>query len=302
MADPILNATFLFGLLAATLRQATPLLFAATGEIWSERAGVLNVGLEGYMLIGALTGFLGAYYAGDNAWIGLMASIASGSLISLGLAVMTVRLGVDQVVTGIAFNMAALGFTSFMYQRLLAGSMVPPSITGFPSVAGLDPLVPVGLLLVPVSSILLHRTHLGLSVKAVGEHPMAAEFNGISVLGTRMIGAVLAGTFASIGGACLSLGQVHLFLENMTAGRGFIVLAIVVFSGWSPWKAMGVCALFGLADGLQLRMQALRVPLPRELLMMLPYVLCVLVLAARATRHRPPGGLAVPYLKEASEG
>jgi len=293
--NDLFSGPVLVGLLAAGLRLASPLLLSATGELWSQRSGVLNVGLEGYLLLGALAGFLGAYYGGDRVIMGLASSAGAGLIAGLFMGWMMVWWGVDQVVAGIAFNMGALGLTSFLYRRLLAGSFLPPQVTGFrPLLWDLDLSVPLALLGVPVSWFLLKRTHWGLAVRAAGEHPEAVAAAGIPVRPVRLACCSLAGTLSGVAGGCMAL-SLKLFTENMTAGRGFIVLAAVVFSGWDPWRVLAGCLLFGLADGLQLRLQALSVPVPKQVLMMLPYALCILVLALRFRRTRAPSHLAVPY-------
>lgn len=312
MWERILTEAFIVSLLASTIRTSSPILLGALGEIYSERAGVLNIGLEGQMLMGALFGFLGTYYSGSHL-IGMATGILAGGVIALILAFMCVSLYANQVVTGVTINLLCLGLSTYIYRALFGVSMTVPSIEPIKIIyiPGLSDLPWVGpvlfqqksfvyltLLLTLVAAFFLYRTTVGLQVRAVGEHPSAAETTGVSVYKTRYSCIVLSGLLAGLGGAILSVGEVGSFTQNMSAGRGFMALAIVIFGGWSPIKALGASLLFGAADSLQLSLQALGAKVPPELLLSIPYALTVFIMAVAARHSRPPAALAVPYVKE----
>ena len=308
----LLQETFLVGLFAASLRLMTPILYAALGEILVERAGVLNVGIEGGMLMGALGGFLGAFYF-HSVWVGLAVAMAAGILLNWVLGYLCVSLGADQMVTGITLNILALGLTSFLFRLFFKGASQPPSVPPMarihvPLLADIPFLGPVlfqqiallyaALALVAVLWVLLYRTSVGLNLRVVGEHPLAAETVGIHVIRTRYTCLLIGGAMAGVGGAAISLGELSLFLENMTAGRGFIALAIVIFGRWDPWRALAGAFLFGWADALQLRLQGVGLDIPFQFLLIVPYVLTIVILVGLVGRSRPPAALAMPYEKE----
>jgi ABC-type uncharacterized transport system permease subunit len=312
MLERILTEAFIVSLLASTIRTSSPILLAALGEIYSERAGVLNIGLEGQMLMGTLFGFLGAYYFGSH-WLGMALGTLSGGLIALLLAFMCVSLYANQVVTGVTINLLCLGLTTYIYRALFGVSMTIPSIEPMKSIhipwlsnwPYLGPIlfqqkifVYLTIALAFIASFILYKTTVGLQVRAVGEHPAAAETTGVKVYKTRYLCIVLSGLLAGFGGAILSVGVVGIFTQNMSAGRGFMALAIVIFGGWNPLRALAASLLFGAADSLQLSLQALGLPVPSELLLSVPYALTIIAMAVSATRSRVPAALAVPYIKE----
>ncbi len=312
MWNDILNQTFLVGVLAAGVRLATPILLAALGEVFAERAGVLKISIEGEMLIGALCGFLGTFYL-KHLWMGLVIGMLSAALYSLIAGVFSISLKVDQVITGITLNILALGLTSFVYRFILGTSFIPPSITplGTLQIPFLHKLPLLGPILfqqniivyltlfgfVPLGTFVLFKTTFGLNVRAVGEYPLAADTMGIYVSRTRYICVIIGGLFAGLGGAFMTLAQLNMFTENLTAGRGFIALAAVIFGRWHPVGALIATLLFGVADALQLRLQALGVNVPYQFLLMLPYVLTIVALVGVVKRTNAPGALAVPYEK-----
>jgi len=312
MLERILSEAFIVSLLAATIRTSSPILLGAIGEIYSERSGVLNIGLEGQMLMGALFGFLGAYYLGNH-WLGLGCGMLAGGVIAVILAFLCVSLYANQVVTGVTINVLCLGLTTYTYRALFGVSMTVPNIepiqpVNLPLLRDIPWLGPIlfqqkifvylTLLLVLVAYFTLYKTTVGLQVRAVGEHPSAAETMGVNVYKTRYLCIVLSGLLAGVGGAILSVGEVGTFTLNMSAGRGFMALAIVIFGGWNPLTALAASLLFGAADALQLSMQALGLPVPPELLLSLPYALTVIAMGLAASRSRAPASLALPYLKE----
>ncbi|GAK57539.1 sugar ABC transporter, permease protein [Candidatus Vecturithrix granuli] len=312
MWSDILSYTFLIGVLAAGIRLATPVLLAALGEIFAERAGVLKISIEGEMLIGALAGFLGAFY-GKSLWTGAFCAMGAAAIYGFIAGVFSITFKLDQVITGITLNILALGLTSFFYRFILGKSFIPPSITplgvlkipAFSQIPVLGPIlfqqnILVYLTffgLVPLSTLILFKTTFGLNLRAVGEYPLAADTVGIHVYATRYVCVIIGGLFSGLGGAFMTLAQLNMFTENLTAGRGFIAIAAVIFGRWHPAGAMIATLLFGVADALQLRLQGLGVNVPYQFLLMLPYILTILALVGVVKRTNAPAALAVPYEK-----
>jgi ABC-type uncharacterized transport system permease subunit len=307
----IFTLTAMMGILAGAIRIATPLLLAALGESISERAGVLNVGIEGLMALGALSGFVVAYWTG-NPWLGFLAALFVGALAGLMFGVMTVLWGSDQVATGIVMNLFCLGIASVVYKSLFAGASAIPTVQTLrtyrvPGLSDIDyigrvffahtPIVYIAFLLVPLVWLLMQRSVWGLNVRAVGENPAAADTAGIDVWSVRLVAVAVGGAFAGVAGATLSIAQLGSYLDNMTAGRGFVALAVVVFGGWNPWRIAGACLIFGGAEALQLRMQASGVPVPTAFLVAIPYVLTILVIVIFAGKAAYPAAINVPYLR-----
>jgi ABC-type uncharacterized transport system permease subunit len=298
-------------LLAAMLRFATPLVFAAIGGLFSERSGVANIALEGMMLTGAFFAILGADKTGS--WLlGLLAALAAGGALALIHAFFSIHLRADQIVTGTAINFLALGLTGYLYIDVYGTRGVPTGVSRIPDVSlpGVDRLYFAGpvlgelnlmiwlaLLLVPLSYVVLFKTAFGLRVRSVGEHPRAADTVGISVYGVRYACVVLSGMLAALGGAYLSIGFVGQFAENMTKGRGFIALAALIFGNWRPLGALAAALLFGFSSAL-----AQRLPEYSEsgatLFETLPYVLTLIAVAGLIGRSIPPAAIGRPYRKQ----
>lgn len=317
----LLSLTFLVALLTSGLRLAIPIYLAALGEIITERGGVLNLGLEGIMLVGALAGFMGAYYVEQGVtplpsatapWIGILIGTLAGTVMGLIMAVLAVTLRTDQVIASITLVILGQGLTTYVYRQQF--SSLTARVTGFseipiPYLADLPLIGPIlfrhdimtylsiGLLL--VAWFLLYETTWGLNIRAAGEHPAAAETSGVNVTAVRY-GAVLIGAaFAGLGGAVLTVAQLGIFNEGITAGRGWIAVALVIFARWRPGLVLVGALLFGIANALQFRIQALNIEaIPYELLLMLPYVLTILVLLRTTGRAEAPAALGVPYVKE----
>lgn len=314
MWETILTSTFIVGLLQATLRTTTPLLLAAIGEMFSERAGVLNIGLEGTMLVGTLIGFLVSYLSG-NVWLGILGGAVAGSLIALIHAILSVSLGVNQTVSGVGINILCTGLSMTIYRvvfgpSLISAPMAPgqspihvPVLSDIPVIGPVLfqqlPVVYVAFALAPVAWFVLYRTELGLKIRAVGEHPLAAETLGVNVRGIRYLAVLICGFLTGLAGTFLSLGLLNIFLDNMTAGRGWIALAVVIFGRWQPFGIVGAALFFGFADAFQLRLQALGFNVPYQFLLMIPYVLTMIALiSAVGRRSAGPGALGKPYTGE----
>ena len=276
----------LLGFLAAALRIATPLLFAATGELVAERAGVLNLGIEGAMLAGALSAALVGTAYGPGA--GVVAAIAAGALCGLVVALVTVRARADQVITGTAVTLGAVGLTGAIYRATLGsgGSQQALKTLEAPWVLSV-----VALVAVPCVWWALYRTRWGLALRATGEDRHAAAANGVAVERVQTIALLIAGAFAGLGGATLVVAQVGSFAERMTAGRGFVAIAIVVLGRWSPFGVLLAALLFGALQALQFLLQGLGLDLPYQLFLVLPYVFTLLALAGLVGRARAPAGL-----------
>jgi simple sugar transport system permease protein len=281
-----------FSFLTQMLRIAIPYLFAATGGVIAERSGIISLELEGLMLTGAFTATLGAYYSGSP-WTGVLCGILGGLGFGLIHAIATIRYRADQVVVGIAINLLAVGVTRFFLKLAFASSSNSPRINGFStslSARGFDnPLLWMGLLAAPVLAFVLYRTRFGLRVRAVGEHPDAAESVGIHVARVRYVAVALSGMLAGLGGVYLALDQ-HQFTDQMTSGRGFIAVAAVIFGRWDPLRAALACLLFAAAETLQIQLQGNHL-IASQFIEMIPYLLTIVALAGVVGRAIPPAAL-----------
>ncbi|HMC49981.1 MAG TPA: ABC transporter permease [Solirubrobacterales bacterium] len=285
---------FKIALLFSMIRLATPLLLAALGGLWSERSGVINIGLEGLLLSGAFTAAVVTHFV-HSPWIGLAAAIAAGMLVALVHAFVCITCKADQVVSGTAINILFLGLPALLSGAFFDSTGATPQIPK----GELLPIAPIVLAfaLVPLTWYVLYRTPFGLRLRAVGENPEAADTAGIRVEAVRYAGVILSGALAAIGGAYLSTGQSSLFTRNMSAGRGFIALAALIFGKWRPVQTMLACLLFGLAEAISIQMQGVA-KIPVEFIQMIPYVLTIVVLAGFIGLSRPPRALGVPYEKK----
>jgi ABC-type uncharacterized transport system permease subunit len=298
------------GLFAATLRMASPLIFASLGGIFSERAGIINIALEGMMLIGAFSGVFVTYVIG-NPWVGVFAAVLAGGLLGLIHGILTIKFAGDQIVSGTGINIFALGFTAYMSQIVWGSRGASQSVQGLgtvsiPLLADIPfagdvvgkqtPLVYIALITVIASYLFLFKIPSGLRLRAVGEHPGAADTTGINVYRTKYLCVIASGMLAGLGGVFLSLGQLSLFVNGMTGGRGFIALAAMILGGWSPFGALGASLFFGFADALQIRLQSVGA-LPSQIVLTLPYILTIIVLAVFARRRSAPSDYK-PYEKE----
>jgi ABC-type uncharacterized transport system permease subunit len=298
-------------LFAAMLRSATPLAFAAMGGIFSERSGVVNIGLEGMMLSGAFFGILGADKL-DSWPLGLLCAALAGAGFALVHAFFAIHLRADQIVSGFAINLLALGITGYLLIDIYGGEGTPPDVPGIPDVhlgflkdwyfigpvlGQLNLMIWLAALTIVVTWVVIFKTPIGLRIRAVGEHPRAADTVGISVYKIRYVSVVLSGILAALGGAYLSIGFLNSFNQNMTAGKGFIALAAVIFGNWRPWGAAAAALLFGFSSALAQRLPAYSEP-AAVLFTALPYVLTLIAVAGVIGRSIPPAADGRPYKKQ----
>lgn len=280
--------SFLF----SSIRLATPYLFASMGETLGQRSGVLNLGLEGTMLVGALAAFLTVARTGSLA-LGVLAALAAGLAMALILILVSVVFKGEQGISGIGLYLFGLGLAGVLY-RVTSGGV--RTVDGFPALelpwlgpvlSGHHLLTYLAFALVPIMAVLLDRTRFGLQVKAVGQNPQAADALGISVARTRALAVSIAGMLGGLAGASLSIANLNLFQEDMIAGRGFIAVALVYFGRWNPWGVLAGVLLFASVNSLQLWIQVARLPIPSELALMLPYLLTIAVMAFTRRRSEP---------------
>jgi simple sugar transport system permease protein len=302
----------LTGMLSSSLVRATPIALAALCGVISERAAVINIGIEGIMLMSALVAVIVATVY-QNLYVGLIAAILVGGLVAAVHAFLVIRFKVDQTVSGVAINIFGAGFTSFISSKYLAsatdtlnnsGTFQPISIPVLSKIPVLGPtlfenniIVYLMLILVVLMHILLFYTPWGLRTRAVGEHPKAADTLGVNVYLMRYVNVILSGMIAGLGGAYFTIGSVGRFDELMTAGKGFIGLAAMIFGKWNPIGAFGSSLIFGFADSLQVKLQILRVPIPSEFLLMAPYIITMIILTGVVGRAIPPAADGQPYEK-----
>jgi general nucleoside transport system permease protein len=297
-------------LLSSTIRNATPLIFAALGGMFSERSGVVNIGLEGLMLISAFAGVVGASLSG-SAVVGLGTGLAAGLLFALIHALMCVTFEADQIISGTAINLLALGGTAFLMVEVFGSGGTSPRVEGFkevpipllsdipmvgPALFNQSLLVYLMYILIPITYFVVFRTPFGLRLRATGEVPEAVDTAGVSVWRMRYYGVGLSGLLAACGGVYLSMGILSAFTENMTAGRGFIALAALIFGRWNPIGAAAAALLFGF--GLAITFQVPQEAVPLEFIQMLPYILTIVALAAFGGRAIAPAAIGRPYRKE----
>lgn len=301
----------------AVLRMATPLLLAAMGGLVAERAGLVTFGMEGMMLMGAVGGVIGSHLTG-SVWGGLLLAVIFGMLAGLTCAVMAVSIGAHQIVTCVALNMGAMGLTSVLFGLVFSGgsgavvqdviqvaSLSPwkiPLLGDIPILGPIFfnhiPLVYLAFLTVPVVWFLLYRTTWGLKIRAVGEHPHAADALGISVVRVRYLTLLFAGAFAGLAGAFLSIGVLNTWQENMTSGRGFIAYTAIVFGKWQPLGVLLGALLFGLADALQLRMQTMNIAIPYQAMVAFPYVVTLFALVLFSGKATWPAASGQAFKRE----
>lgn len=310
-------------LIASAIRLTVPILLAALGAVFSERGGVVNIGLEGMMIMGTFWGAAATYvlaqalpeFTSANLnvapFVGMLAAIAAGALFALIHALVTITFRVDQIISGVALNLLAVGLARFLNILFFRVSTQSPGIDGFPDISipllrdipglapiasGMSPVIPAAILLVFLGQWVLVRTRFGLRLRSVGEHPRAADTLGINVYHMRYLGVLISGALAGMAGGYLAIEQGSGYLEGMTQGRGFIALAAMIFGNWWPIGALGASALFGYFDAFSLRVVNLRIPY--QFITVLPHIASILVLAGFVRRAQPPAADGIPYAKE----
>ena len=304
--------SFVSSLLLATIRMAVPILFIALAEIYSERAGMVNIGLEGIAAIGSLVGFLVCYITGST-WLGILSGALAGIVINMVYAFATVTLCADHTVYGMAMNILAPALASFIYriffgtgsdlkQITLMPGIAIPVLKDLPVVGQLlfnqTPMVYIAFLLAAFTSVFFNRTRAGLSYRSVGEHPQASATLGIPVIGIKYLSCVICGALAGIGGAYLTTCYSNTYTQGNIAGRGFIALAAVIFGRWSGTGVMLACLFFGFCDALQIRLQLGSFNVPYQFFQMIPYVATIIVLTVIGAKKSGPQANGKPYRKE----
>lgn len=300
-------------ILRLTLRKTTPLLLAALGGLFSERVGIANIALEGMMLTGAFFAVIISYFT-QNPWLGVLAGMISGMGMSLLLGVASIKFKANQIVTGAAINILALGITGFLLETIFEkpgnSPIVPkieiislPFIEDIPVwgeiISSHHIFVYISFALVLIIHLFFFKTPLGLHMRSVGEYPLAADTMGVNVYKMRYLGVSISGILAGLAGASLALGDLSFFAERMTAGRGYIALAALIFGKWTPLGVLGSTLFFGFADALQESLQGMgKINIPSEFFLIIPFVLSLIVLAGFVGRARPPASIGVPYEKE----
>ncbi len=309
MIKELFSLTVLVGILASGIRLATPYLYAAIGETFSQRSGVLNLGVEGQMLLGAFAAFYVALTT-ENLWLGVLAAAVVGALMGLAMAFVTINLHAEQGISGIGFYLFGLGLSDLLFQKLIGNvetvkgfpKIHLPVLSDIPVIGEIffrqNVLVYISLALVPLAWFVLNKTTLGLKIRAVGENPEAADSLGVSVVRVRYFTVTLGGILSGIAGASLSIALLNVFQQNLTSGLGFIAVALVYFGAWRPWGVLGGALLFSLVNSLQLWVQVLGIPIPSDIAVMMPYILTILVLVLTVSRVRPPSALTRTFERE----
>jgi simple sugar transport system permease protein len=309
MISEIFTLSALIGILTAGIRLATPYLYAALGETFGQRSGVLNLGVEGQMLLGAFAAFYVALTTG-NLWLGLLAAVVVGAVMGLAMAFVTVNLQAVQGISGIGFYLFGLGMSTLLFQMLMG---TVETVSGFPPlhIPGLGDIPVIGEIffnhnilvygayaLVPIAWFILNKTNIGLKIRSVGENPEAADSLGVSVSAVRYITVTTGGVLSGIAGASMSIALLNVFQQNMTSGLGFIAVALVYFGGWRPLGVLLGALLFSMVIAFQLRLQVEGSAIPSDLLVMLPYVLTIIALVLTTQRVRAPSALTKPFERE----
>lgn len=306
MLSDLFTASVLIGILTSGIRLATPYLYAAIGETFGQRSGMLNLGVDGIMLMGAFFGFY-AVFLTENYWLGLLVAMIVGAIMGLATAFINVTLQAQQGISGIGVFLFGLGMSDLLFQKLVNNV---ETVSGFPNAPipllskipvigqiffNQNVLVYGAYLLVPLAWFILNKTTLGLKINSVGENPAAADTLGVSVSGIRYLTVTLGGLLAGIAGASLSIALLGVFQQNLTNGMGFIAIALVYFGGWRPLGVLAGSLIFSMVNSLQIWVQVIGIPIPSDVAIMLPYILTILVLVLSSGRFRQPSALTKPY-------
>jgi general nucleoside transport system permease protein len=314
MLNDLLQSAIIVSVLASTLRIATPVLLAALGELVTEKAGVLNMGVEGMMLTGAFVGYFVTLNSG-SLWLGVGAAMLAGAALSLIMAVMGVTLKLNQTVIGLGMNLLASGLTFYWYRVTSQeiGAVAPPKVDVFrviklPLLSDIPylgeilfsqrSLTYIAFLMVPVVWFFLYRTKYGMALRGIGENPRAVDTKGLSVWKYQYLAVFFGGAMAGAGGAFLPLGSTALFVTEITAGRGWLAIVLVIAGNWLPWRVMIAALIFAFLDAFQLQMQGLGVKIPFQVLLALPYIAAIVAMMSARARSQAPTALGVPYARE----
>ena len=307
-----LDPASIVDILRTSLRLAIPIAFAAMGGVISERSGIYNIGLEGLMLSGAFGGALGGFLTG-SAIGGVLFGIGLGMLGAAVLGILAIRLGINQIVCGIAINLVAIGLTAFLARLVFGLNATTQSLPGFTAIPipllsdipilgpvffNQDPLIYLLYLLAPALYWLLYRSTFGLDIRATGENPAAADSAGVPVFQVRMLAVLMSGALAGLGGAYIVVSQVFVFTEHMSAGKGFIALAAIILGRWDPIGALLASWFFGFCEAVQLRLQFANPNVPYQVFTALPYIASILALIGVYGRFKPPASVGIPYRRE----
>ncbi|MBQ9148550.1 MAG: ABC transporter permease [Oscillospiraceae bacterium] len=309
MLSEIFSLGFLVSLLAGTIRLATPILMPALGQIYTQRAGILNLGVEGTMLMAAVTGFSTAAATG-SLWFGFLVGVLTGAVYSALMAWLSVTLKANQVIAGIGMNILATGLAAYIYRLIFGIRTLPATITPFqaldiPLLSDIpylgtvffqhNILVYLAFALVPITWFILEKTTFGLKIKAVGEHPRAADSKGINVSIMRYAAVIIGGAYAGAGGVFMTIAYLNMFTESVIGGFGYIAVSVVIFGRFDAKRAMWGSLLFGFASALQVRLQALGSGIPSQLLLMLPYIMTIIALIFASKKAEFPSAYTQPY-------
>lgn len=304
----MIEEIFTASVFASMIRLATPYIFAAIGETFSQRSGVLNLGVDGIMLMGAFFGFY-AVFATGSLLLGVLAALLIGAVLGLAMAFISVTLKAKQGISGIGLYLFGLGMSELLFQELIG---TPRSVEGFPRIAipvlsdikflGIGEiffnhnlLVYVAFALIPIAAFILNRTTFGLMIRAVGQNPEAADAMGVNVTRVRYMTVIIGGTLAGLAGASLSIALLKVFQQNLTSGLGFIAVALVYFGGWRPWGVLVGALLFSFVNALQLQISVLGFNIPTEFAVMAPYVITIIALIFASKRTEQPTALTKPF-------
>ncbi len=296
--------------LTMSIRLSIPLLFPSLGGLISQKAGVYNFGLEGMMLCGAYFGYYGSYKTG-NPWIGLLMGMVAGGLLGLLLAFTSIHLRVSQLVIGLGIGVFSLGLTGYLFRLIGLQAQNPAAILFDKVNFGFLRKIPIigeiffshswmvyaAILLVIIIGWFFYKTTAGLNFRAVGENPQVAETAGVNVIANRYLAVVISGVLASMGGAFLTLTQTAYFMENITAGRGWIAISTIILGKFNPWGVLLACLLFGAADAAQMQIQVMNLGIPYQLLLMIPYIMAILAMVGFVGKVRSPAAMGKPYIK-----
>jgi ABC-type uncharacterized transport system permease subunit len=309
MIPDFFTATVLVGILASGIRLATPYLYASIGETFGQRSGVLNLGVEGQMLLGAFAAFYVVFLT-ENLLLAVVIAMVVGAAMGLAMAYVTVNLNAQQGISGIGFFLFGLGMSDLLFQKLVGNvetvkgfsPIYIPVLSDIPIIGKIffsqNIMVYGAYLLVPIALFVLNRTTLGLKIRSVGENPDAADSLGVSVAQVRYFTIILGGTLSAVAGASLSIALLNVFQQNMTSGMGFIAVALVYFGAWRPLGVLGGALLFSMVSSLQLWIQVKGGAIPSDIAVMMPYILTILVLTATASKVRAPSALTKPFERE----